>query len=61
MANEVIDYAVWPGVVKAGEETEVYIKQRADMPVLTADSEIGDGLKNGIIFMQMPMIHRTYL
>ncbi len=28
MANEVIDYAVWPGVVKAGEETEVYIQPK---------------------------------
>ena len=28
MANEVIDYTVWPGGVKAGEETEVYIQPK---------------------------------
>lgn len=28
MANELIDYAVWPGVVKAGRKTEVYIQPK---------------------------------
>ena len=28
MMNEVIDYAVWPGVVKTGTETEIYIQPK---------------------------------